>query len=134
MQDIEKAYEKMLHRWDFKINPKTSGRERRNHPRFAVPQKDVNISVEIHAPALDVSLSGISFRSSLRLETGARITVRFGHAISGSALVVACEPERGDPVAGPIEYRVRCVFDGETIGMPLVVVLNDQETKKASGR
>jgi hypothetical protein len=130
-QDIETAYERMLQRWDFSFKPRTAGRERRVHPRFSVGRRNILVSAEIHAPAFDVSLSGLSFRSSLRFDPGARITIRLGQAISGAAIVVACEPERGDPVAGPIEYRVRCAFEEETVGMPLVVVLSDPAARKA---
>lgn len=133
MQDIEIAYERLLQRGESDAQTRTQGRERRANPRFAVNKREVIVSTEIHAPALDVSLSGISFHSPLRFELGARITVRLGQAISGAATVVACEAERGDPVAGPIEYRVRCTFEEDTVGMPLVVVLSDGNAKKANG-
>jgi hypothetical protein len=125
VQDIEQAYWRLLQRVQGSDGFSTVGDERRVHPRFTVDEPEIVIRSEIRVPALDVSISGIAFRSPLRFEVGRVFSIRVGSAISGDARVVACEPDRGDALSGPIEYRVRCTFAEDTVGMPLVVVLND---------
>jgi len=125
-QDIEQAYLRLLKRVQGLDQHTALGDERRTHPRFAVNEPQILVRSELKVPVLDVSVSGISFRSPLRFEVGRRFTVQVGSAISCDVCVVSCEPDRGDALLGSIEYRVRCTFAEETVGMPLVVVLNDQ--------
>lgn len=131
VQDIELAYRRLLDRVQHLSQTAADGGERRTHPRFPVNEPQILVRSEFRVPALDVSVSGISFRSHHRFEVGRRFTIQVGNAISGDAKVVACEPDRGDALSGPIEYRVRCTFAEETVGMPLVVVLNDQNVATA---
>lgn len=125
VQDIEQAYRRLLKRFQGNEEQEARHDERRIHPRFVVDEPQIIVRSEFRVPALDVSVSGISFRSPYRFEVGRRFTVQVGSAISGEALVVACEPDRGDALSGPIEYRVRCTFAEDTMGMPMVVVLNE---------
>jgi hypothetical protein len=132
VQDIEQAYRRLLQRYQGIEPIETPGDERRGHPRFLVDEPEILVRSEIRVPALDVSLSGISFRSPQRFEIGRLFTIRVGNAISGEARVIACEPDRGDALSGPIEYRVRCSFAEDNVGMPLVVVLNDDTATAAA--
>lgn len=131
VQDIEQAYRRLLKRVQDSDNEAAED-ERRTHPRFSVNEPHILVRSEFKVPALDVSVSGISFRSPHRFEVGRHFTIQVGNAISGEARVVSCEPDRGDALSGPIEYRVRCTFAEDTMGMPLVVVLNDHAVPQAS--
>jgi hypothetical protein len=125
LQDIEQAYLRLLTRFK-DLHPSNSpAAERRSHPRFVVNKPHITVRSEFRVPALDVSISGISFRSPLRFEVGRCFTIQVGSAISGGARVVACEPDPCESANGVSQYRIRCTFSEETIGMPMVVVLND---------
>lgn len=128
VQDIEQAYWRLLQRYHGSDRLPPAVDERRAHPRFVVDEPQIVVRSEFTVPALDVSRSGIAFRSPHRFEVGRRFGIRVGNAISGEALVVACEPDCGEAASGPIEYRVRCTFAEETVGMPAVVVLSDHAT------
>lgn len=131
VQDIEQAYRKLLQRFQGFAESSEEGQERRDHPRFVVKEPEILVRSEIRVPALDVSLSGIAFRSPHRFEVGRTFTIRVGNALSGEARVIACEPDSGDALTGPIEYRVRCSFEEDAVGMPLVVMLNDTAQRAA---
>lgn len=125
LQDIEQAYRRLLKQFkEFHPSAVPMG-ERRGHPRFSVAEPQITVRSEFQVPALDVSISGISFRSPQRFEIGRRFTIQVGSAISGEARVVACDPDPSSSGAGSCQFRVRCTFSEETIGMPMVVVLND---------
>ncbi len=132
VQDIEQAYWRLLQRFQGADCLVPEGDERRTHPRFVVDEPRIVVRSEFTVPALDVSLSGIAFRSPHRFEIGRRFSIRVGNAISGEAVVVACAADRGDALSGPIEYRVRCTFAEDTVGMPLVVVLSDHPAEGLS--
>jgi hypothetical protein len=131
VQDIEQAYRRLLQRVQSIEHTQDATDERRDHPRFVVDEPTILVRSEFRVPALDVSVSGIAFRSPHRFELGRKFTIQVGKAISGEALVVACEPDSGDALSGPIEYRVRCTFAEDTMGMPLVVVLHDHKVTTA---
>lgn len=126
VQDIEQAYRRLLNRLQTLNSQVTEQDERRIHPRFTVNEPTILVRSEFQVPALDVSVSGISFRSPHRFEVGRHFTIQVGKAISGEAVVISCEPEFTKEPENPIGYRVRCTFAEDTIGMPMVVVLNDQ--------
>ena len=98
-----------------------AGLEKREQPRFRLRTGSIGVQLETQVPVIDVSISGLSFRAALALQTGLRLNLVLARAFLVEAEVVGCEAMSTDAAQG---WRVHCSFRRHEDGMRLLVMLH----------
>lgn len=128
MDEQDKRYEILIEegRLTGKVDASPGGREQREHPRFRLDGTEMQIDIKLLVSVIEVSRSGVSFFTNLKMSVDQEFFLRLGSVFSIMGRVVACEVEETDPTLMEYRYRVRCSFVGQEMELPNLLTIIDR--------